>query len=314
MLTRRSVRIKTMQAIFAAHFDQSLSTQQLTVLLEKNFNKVYQLHDFLLHLLIKIGETTESEKERRQAKHLPTDEDLNFDDKLSKSKFISLLRKNQSFISRLEKNQLHILSEEDSIWVKKILSNTIKATYYEDYLKADKDDTQAESRLFLKILLKKMLDNDAFKEHLEERFPSFEDDKKVVIFSIKKIIEEYGTSGKLNFSATQSDFEEVEYGKKLLKVTIEQGQELKEIIEPKLVKWDWDRIAIIDAILLKMAVAELLHFPTIPVKVTINEYIDIAKIYSTPKSKDFINGLLDKIMNSLKSEKKIVKSGRGLQG
>ncbi len=144
-------------------------------------------------------------------------------------------------------------------------------------------------------------------------FPNWQDDVDVVAQFILRSIDKYNPdSQKLYFPMPETYEESFSFGKDLIAKTLEREEEFAEMIKDKLLNWELERIATIDMILMKMALAELLWFPYIPVKVTINEYIDISKDYSTPKSKEFINGILDKLTHTLKEQGNIQKRGRGL--
>ena len=147
---------------------------------------------------------------------------------------------------------------------------------------------------------------------IEDRYPFWSDDKSLVIGAIKR---------SLKTLPTEDDFYEVhrptaettqDFGEVLFKNVFEEENKLLELIEPTLNNWDVERVAVIDMVLLKMALCELMNFPTIPTKVTLNEFVEISKQYSTEKSKDFINGILDRLMKRLHKDGKIVKEGRGL--
>jgi N utilization substance protein B len=147
---------------------------------------------------------------------------------------------------------------------------------------------------------------------MEENYISWIDDKSVVVGTMKKVLKSDTSSDSL-FDRHKPDMQIVEdFGKELLGMTFEEDDELLDIIKPILENWDHERLAIIDMILIKMAIIEFLNFETIPVKVTLNEYVEISKMYSTPKSKEFVNGILDKILKKLQSEDKVSKQGRGL--
>jgi N utilization substance protein B len=154
--------------------------------------------------------------------------------------------------------------------------------------------------------------NKSFEHHLEELFPNFDDDNSLLQHVISKFIEGFSEDKNQFLSTLDVWAEEKKFALELLTKSIAYNDELNTAIEPNLKNWDMDRVAILDLILMKQAVCELLYFPTVPIKVTINEYIDISKMYSTPKSKDFVNGVLDKVKNQLLASGAIKKTGRGL--
>ena len=151
-----------------------------------------------------------------------------------------------------------------------------------------------------------------FNEVVEDHYANWFDDQSLVIGAMKKVIKALPVTGPFIADHYPDDETAQEYGKALLEKVLDNEDFIRNLVEPTLKNWDPDRVAVIDMILLLMAVAEFLFFPTIPTKVTLNEYVEISKLYSTPKSKDFINGILDRLMKTLKSEGKIQKEGRGL--
>ncbi|MCL4105748.1 UNVERIFIED_CONTAM: hypothetical protein GTU68_028625 [Idotea baltica] len=147
---------------------------------------------------------------------------------------------------------------------------------------------------------------------MEDAYAEWVDDKSLIIGAIKKSIKRLPAEEDFFQTFFPEDETIKEFGQELLELCFEEDEELLEIIKPTLKNWDHERLAVIDMILLKMAIVEFVHFKTIPTKVTLNEYVEIAKLYSTPKSKDFVNGILDKTLTELKEKGKIVKEGRGL--
>jgi len=171
---------------------------------------------------------------------------------------------------------------------------------------------QADDKKILLSLFKHCINNELYNEAIEDRYPTWIDDKSLVVGTVKKTIK--GLPVQSDFTGIYKPTEETtkDFGEILFENVNKKNAELLEIIEPALNNWDADRVAVIDMILLKMAISELMIFSTIPTKVTLNEFVEISKLYSTDKSKDFINGILDRLMKKLKKEGKIKKEGRGL--
>ena len=152
-----------------------------------------------------------------------------------------------------------------------------------------------------------------FNEMLEDAYYNWLDDKSLVVGAVKKYLKALPSKKNKLFTEFLPEDETVQmFGKSLLKITLDQQDDIMQIIIPILENWDHERLAIVDTILLKLSVSEMLNFPTIPAKVSLNEYVELGKQYSTAKSKEFINGILDKIMKNLQSEGKLNKQGRGL--
>ena len=147
---------------------------------------------------------------------------------------------------------------------------------------------------------------------MEDAYAEWVDDKSLIIGAIKKSLKKLPAEDNFFLKFFPEDETIKDFGLELLEHTFEHNKALLEYIKPTLKNWDHERLAVLDMILLKMAITEFIHFPTIPTKVTLNEYVEISKTYSTPKSKDFINGILDKILQELDADGKIQKEGRGL--
>lgn len=198
----------------------------------------------------------------------------------------------------------------DDDFVRTLYIDFSKNEDYKQYLLAK--TTVEDDRKILLELFKVLVGNENYNETMEDKYPLWGDDKSLIVGTIKKTIK--GLPEDYDFCGTYKPQDEttVEFGEALLKDVNDNDASLLEIIEPALKNWDADRVAIIDMISLKMALSELMIFSSIPTKVTINEFVEISKTYSTEKSKDFINGILDRLMKKLDKEGKIKKKGRGL--
>jgi len=265
---------------------------------------------YLLNVLqfYKIAEYALEDVKIRASKHLPTEEDKNFSTKIYQNSIIQTIIESESFSSIVRKEKLDKMLDSDT--TRKIYKEFVKTDTFKQY--QARTNNLEDHREVLLEMYKFMVKHELFEERLEDYFSSWQDDKSLVIGAMKKTIKR--VNGEDDFHTQHLPESETvkEYGEDLLYKVMEKDQELFDIIEPTLQNWEAERVATIDMILLKMALCELMYFETIPTKVTINEYVDISKIYSTPKSKEFINGILDKLMKQLKEEGKIKKVGRGL--
>ena len=196
--------------------------------------------------------------------------------------------------------------------VRSLYLDFAKTPEYLNYFK--EEDTIESHQNLLLALYKHLVKNESFCDELEEKFWNWIDDKSLVIGTIKKSLKALPATEDFFSSYRPTEETTKEFGETLITHVCKNDHELLELIEPTLKNWDVDRVAVMDMILLKMALTELLVFPTIPTKVTLNEFVEISKLYSTEKSKDFINGILDRLMKKLEKEGKINKQGRGLKG
>ncbi len=309
MLSRRNIRIKVMQMLYGATKDSELNFDQILERYRTSVDQAYGLYLYGLYYLVKVSEYALKDAERRSAKHLPTEEDKAFTGKLFLNSSTQSLAKNDDFETRLSRRRL--LDKIDSDLVRRLYTEFAKGEAYKKYLSLSEESAKDQVDVML-ALFKVCSGDEAFNDALEDLHVTWIDDKSLVIGSIKKTIKALPLDE--NFCKSYEPDEEavVEFGEELLRKVFNEDSELLEIIEPTLKNWDADRVATIDMILLKMALCELMIFPTIPTKVTLNEFVEISKRYSTEKSKDFINGILDRLMKQLHKDGKIKKEGRGL--
>ena len=311
MLSRRHLRIKVMQVLYTQELEHNLSLQQQTKYLESLLSKSEELYYLILVYLIEITQYSIQHKDKKSAKLLATTEDKTTNISISVNPIINHLKASKEFQSHIKR--LKILDLVSDLEVKNLFESILKREKYTLYC-LNEDKSLTDHKEILIHIVKKIIDNseDLFM-HLDADFLNLSDDFHTINFLLQKDIEKFDLSHTNNFIfSVEADKDDLNFCKELLELTFVHDKRMLEIISPKLKGWEIDRIAIMDTVILKMALAEMLYFQFIPLKVTMNEYIDIAKSYSTPKSKDFINGILDKIMHALKEEGQIVKKGRGL--
>lgn len=266
------------------------------------------LYLFNLFNFLKVSEYAVEDYERKNSKYLPKDEDKNFTSKLFQNPLIQSMVKEKKFFELCDEKNLSKILNEDSL--RKYYKGYAGTKEYKKYL--TEEESIESHRVALLALYRHMSKDETYQEDVEDHFPTWEDDRSLVIGAMKKTIKSLPESPEL-YRTFRPDYEaSVEFGESMLQHVIDSDGELEGLIDPALENWDMDRVAAIDMILLKMAISEFLHCPTIPTKVTLNEYVELAKMYSTDKSKDFINGILDKMMKKLDQDGKIVKTGRGL--
>jgi N utilization substance protein B len=185
----------------------------------------------------------------------------------------------------------------------------VKTPEYAQYISEEGRDLKTETAMFRFIWEGLMQKNESFLEHMSDELPGWEDDAPMMFMLMDNF---FKSIQRVNFLALITG-EKQTYAMDLLRTVLDKDEYTMELLNPKLVKWESDRVAIIDLILLRMGVAEFLYFPTIPTKVTINEYIDLAKMYSTPQSGQFVNGVLDNLLKELEKDGKIRKAERGMK-
>lgn len=311
MLSRRHLRIKVMQVLYTHELEQGDNLQELLNLLTKLMTKSEELYYLILLYLIDITQFVNKYSDKRAAKMLATNEDLNVDVSLAKNPIILHLLNSKEFQLHVKRMKIVPLVNQDE--VKLLFEDLVQKEKYQEYAHTPLKTIEQEKSILIYILKKIVDDSEDLFHQLDDNFINLSDDFHTVNFLLQKAVESFDPKHGNNFIfSIESDLEDIQFARELLELTFLHDKEIRKLIAPKLRNWDMDRIAIMDMILLKMAVCELKHFPLIPTKVTINEYIEISKQYSTPKSKDFLNGILDKLMHEMKQSGDIVKKGRGL--
>jgi N utilization substance protein B len=318
MLSRRHLRIKVMQALYA-HFQIEDST---VILSEKklvsNIESIYDLYIHFLSAIIEVKDIAHNILEDARQKFLPTEEDLNPNTRFVHNLFISQLDNNVDLRKNI--NRLKINWSDDKDLFRKIFLSFRESEEYKSYMKASASGYKEDKEITVKLLSNFLLANEAFVSLFEEKNLYWADDMDTAVMMILKTIKkwnksynEYQLLPPLLVSPDEEGDDLIDdFVLKLFRKTIIHSDEFDALIAKYAANWELERIAILDVILFKMALTEFIEFPSIPVKVTINEYIEISKEYSTPKSKQFINGLLDKMSADMKKEGRIKKMGRGL--
>lgn len=312
MLSRRGLRIKTMQVLYMILQSGNSQSPDAVKLLDASIYNAFRALLYNLYFLTQLALHVDLEATRRRQKYLPTESDLKFSSAFTRNYIIVFLNADQNFQHTLRKEKLLTLLDEEIVPL--IYSQLKQMDWYISYTEKDEHTAEEDYALVHKILHKFLFLNEYFDQHMEDIIPTWNDDEFIVNDLINETIKTFPKSGSSaeNLFDFEVTHEEKLFSRTLLEKTLADDRRFDSMIEAKLDNWELDRISLIDRILMKMALTEFLHLPTIPVKVTINEYLDISKIYSTPKSKEFINGVLDKIMTELRASGEIIKTGRGL--
>ncbi|EOR93260.1 Transcription termination protein NusB [Arcticibacter svalbardensis MN12-7] len=313
MLNRRQLRVKVLQVLYAYQASEDKVVKTFEKKLLESVDEVYEMYISLLGLLVNVADYVLVDADERANKHRPDETDLHANTKLNTNKFIQLLRDNPAYQAGAQKYALEYSFDREVI---KDIFNILKSSEaYEAYLLSE-DTTLRSEKDIIKYIFKKIIrKTPGIEQVFEEKFINWSVDKDVLEAMMAKTFSNFQSEvAKENKLAliSASWSEDRDYILDLTRRVITFDQEFQKYIADKTEKWDAERIAVIDILLMKMAISELVHFPEIPVKVTMNEYIEIAKEFSTPKSNLFINGILDKIMLDLRAAGKIRKTGRGL--
>ncbi len=313
MLNRRHLRVKVLQSLYAYFQSNSGDIRQHEKNLLHSIDMVYEMYIWMLSLISEIIGYAAIDAEERANKFLPTEEDLNADVKLLSNRFVLALAQNNEYLTALKKYKVSWGFEPELI---KSLFIILKSTpEYLEYLKKT-DDTLYTDKDIIKFIFKKVILKSQIAEQVfEDKFIYWPVDKEVLQALIAKTFKNFSNDDyKQNKLAevTGNWEEDREFIVSLFEQSIRYNNDYQKLISDKTKNWEPDRIAMMDTLLMKMAITEFVNFSSVPVKVTINEYLEISKEFSTPKSNTFINGILDKILFELKEQHKINKIGRGL--
>jgi N utilization substance protein B len=290
-----------MQTLYSLEAQDNQKTGDAQRILQKHFDQSGQLLIYLIFFLTELARYAETDSLRRSSKHLPSELDKNVNTKLAGNQLLWKILEQESYQKIVKKYKPELNDHADM--VRKLYLELRDTEVYRTYISENSRDKKPEKEILEYILNDFLLPNEAFESHLEEIFPNWGDDAEMM----QKLV-----SGYLN-KTTAFNFEEIVspdkalFARELLSAVLEKKDVTMELIRPKLKNWDADRIATLDMIFMQMGVCEFLYFETIPPKVTINEYIDLAKDYSTPLSGQFVNGILDNIHKDLVTENKMHK-------
>jgi len=281
---------------------QEEQTGEPVKLLQKHFDQSRELLVYLIYFFTELAAYAEKDAHVRSAKHLPTADDLNVNIKIAGNEIIWKIKEDATYQEQLKKERPEQYIDKDL--VKKFYSLLIEAPEYKKYVASPGRSFKEEREIVNFIFEGLLLPNELFISHLEENFINWDDDADMILNLFKGYLNKPAS---LNFKEMVAP-DKWDFAKNLLTTVLEKSEHLESFIIPRLKNWDAERIALLDMIIMKMGVAEFLYFETIPPKVTINEYIDIAKEYSTQQSGQFVNGILDNIHKELQQQGKLHKT------
>ncbi|CAM3503254.1 MULTISPECIES: transcription antitermination factor NusB [Sphingobacterium] len=314
MLNRRHLRVKVVQTLYAYSLTEDKDIKTFEKALLKNVDEVYEMYIWTLNLLDEVSDYVLIDAEGRANKFLPTEKDLSLTTKLSTNTFIESLRQNPQYAEGVKKYKISWSFDPEI--VRTVFLQLKDSEAYLEYLQQEDRSIGTEKDIIKHIFKKIILKSPVIEQVFEEKFINWPVDKEVLQALIAKTFKNFSSEDpRKNKLAeiTQNWNDDSDYVIALLGKTIRNTNEYQKLISDKTKNWESDRIALMDTLLMRLAICELVNFPSIPVKVTINEYIEISKVFSTLKSNTFINGILDKILSDLNQQGRIQKAGRGLR-
>ncbi|MDO9614888.1 MAG: transcription antitermination factor NusB [Bacteroidota bacterium] len=314
MISRRIIRIKVLQILYAFFTSPDTSINNTEKELFFSLQKTFDLYHYLMALVLDIQKFAEERIDLGLKKHRPTSEDLAPNTRFVNNLLLSKLKVNISLNKYLESSKLTWINNEDLI--RKLYVTLIDQDFYKEYMKEPQQSFADDRKLIEDIFKYLILDNDDIESLLEEQSIYWNDDLDFVVSMILKTFKKFreDSDERQVLLPMFKDDEDRQFAKDLYRKVVLNHADNVVLIKQHTENWDIERIAFIDNLILELALSEFLYFPSIPTKVTMNEYIELSKYYSTEKSRNFINGILDKALRDLKKANKVLKAGRGLIG
>ena len=307
MINRVLIRLKVIQIVYAYYQNGGRNLEAAEKELFYSMSKAYDLYKYLLTLMIEVTQFADRRIDNRRHKLRPTEEDLNPNTRFIDNAFMAQLMQNVQ-LEEFRANQKRTWDDEGD-FVKHLFERIEATKTYQEYMAKETLTYEDDRELWRKLYRSTIAQNEEIDEILEEQSLYWNDDKAIVdtfvLKTIKRFEPENGAEQEL--MPEYKDDEDKEFARKLLRTAIMGADAYRKLMENNAKNWDMERFAFMDILIMQVALAEIMAFPSIPTSVTLNEYVEIAKMYSTPKSGGFINGMLDGIVNQLKSENKLNK-------
>ena len=310
MLSRRLLRVKVAKSLYAHLKSGSTSLPASQKNLVSSINKAYDLYFQMMALIVEVARYAESRQELAKQKKLPTYEDLNPNRRFVDNGVIHLIATSDSVQDEIARRKLSWANYPDTI--KDIYNRLTETTYYKEYMSAT-NSSFSDDRKFVETFYTSLDEDESLAEVIDEMSLMWNDDLSFALYMVIRTVSNLKQSHtEVKVLPQFKSDEDLEFAKELFSASLLQFDENQEIIDKYTRNWDVERIAFMDNLIISVAISELTSFDSIPVKVTLDEWIDIAKYYSSPSSSTFVNGVLDKIVVELREKGKVNKSGRGL--
>ena len=306
MINRELIRIKIVQLTYAYYQNGNKNMDSAEKELLFSLSKAYHLYNYMLTLIVAVSKEArrhvevKTAKAKREGTPLPSD-------KFAYNKFAMQLEENRMLLEFSEAQKQ--TWDDDVEFIRKLYSQIEQSEIYKDYMESTDDSYEADREVWRQLYKALVMDNDDLSVLLEEKSLYWNDDKEVVDTFVLKTIKRFDPKNKKNqeLLPEYKDEEDKDFARRLFRATIMNADQYQRYMSDASRNWDFSRLAYMDVVIMQIAIAELLTFPAIPVSVTINEYVDLAKIYSTPKSGGYINGMLDSIARHLITTGKLLK-------
>lgn len=314
MISRRLLRIKALMAIYAFNRREDGNLTQAETELMFSIGKTYDLYHYLLLLVLDIADIASEKIDQALQKKMPTIEDLNPRRRFIDNQVIAQLRKNLAFKNYISSRKLSWIN--NSHIPRNLYNRLICWDVYEEYMKSETHNYQTDKKFIIRLITVMFAESEDLQSNLEEQSIFWNDDMEYISAMVEKTLKKFKSDSGENTQLMPlfKNEEDEEFVKILFRKVILHQKKCSELIDKNTTNWEVERIALMDILVMQLAITEILEFPEIPVKVTLNEYIEIAKYYCTSKSSTFVNGILDNIVKEIREEGLLNKSGRGLVG
>ena len=313
MLTRRHIRIKVMQSVYSFSLGEEKKLEDEIGFFKESVAQTFDLYLLLLALLKAIKQFTDDQLSTYEKNDINQNEHFHMFRQISKNEILVFIDQHPQLQQYL-KNKKFIRWDLEFSFLKDLLNEITSSTVFRSYFEIKNPSLADDLKWIMKCFKEIIAPSSYLYGYLEDQQLTWIDDLPVVNTFMMKMFKQLNpkNTNSLQFPRSIENQEDLDFGITLLEKTISKEEQLLKELEGKTPNWDADRIARLDQVILKIAIAELLYFPNIPTKVTLNEYLEIAKDYSTPNSNHFVNGVLDKLVREFQTEKRMVKTGRGL--
>ena len=307
MISRRILRIKVLQTIYSYYQNDDGDIAKYEKELDFSISRSYSLYFFLMQLALDVCDYAQNRIESNRQKHLATQSDLNPNLKFVNNKLIAQLRENKDLQTHIASSKLSWNKHPELI--KRLFKDFTESEEYAAYMESDTSTYESDKKIIIFFFSQIVCECDLLYQTLEEMSIYWTDTAEFIIGMVIRTIERYriGYGSDYALMTMYKNEEDSKFARKLLDSAVASCDEYRKLINECTTNWDIERIAFFDILILQTAVAEIEQFPEIPLKVTFNEYIELAKNYSTSRSCTFINGVLDKITQVLRQQKRIMK-------
>lgn len=309
MINRVLIRAKVVQMLYA--YMVSKDSMTLTTAkkeLTKSLDKSYELYNALLKLMIELTDVQDLRLDEAKHKFLPTEEDLNPNMRFVENEFVKRLRADQTLADFVDDKKINW--RDDELFVRLLLDKILRSEEYQEYMEMPKTSLVRDGEVWYQLMKKVVLPDENLLEHLQSMSVYYtDDDLQIMGQFVMKTIRRFEDEEAQPILPQYKNDDDSKFGEQLFSKAVAEMEENNSYIDQfvKIEKWDVERIALMDRVVMCTALTEIRNYPSIPVNVSLNEYIELAKDYSTPRSGQFVNGILNAVVNKLRADKVIIK-------